>query len=675
MALKLTKPAPFKEAINRLASKQVVASPMDSSAWQQEPLAIRERSYFSAKVESAQFLQRGKDLLDDYIEGNITETPNGPMIAVGSRAAFVDQLQQFARAEGLESGGPEGTLRDVRSLTRLNLVYDVQVQQAADFGNWKQGNDTDILWAYPAQRFIREINVKEPRPLHEENTGEVRRKDDMEFWTKMNDPEIGGFGVPWGPWGFNSGMGVEDVDRIEAIKLGLVDPDEAVEMPDKAFNDHMEASADGLDPEIAGQLKKDLGEDADISGGRVTARAGALFAIGFPMMVVQAFNADQPRVPAGEHGGGQFAPRDGGGSGSASRITEKDLPKDPQFISSNAANVAKNQKDLADLKAWALAGELDKVKAFTTQSPKLASWHEKLLGVIGSKDKTPESSQHPPAVKPEPASAPTAPTKPVQPPTAKGDTASALAAAGLSPEMLAPIAKESAKPGAPAAALRVKAMDALWSANAHQENAFLSLKAQPEDKEVLIKGIGSGNLDKLRTEFKDTPVYDLAVLSSMRADPGYSEGRGVCQMQSRSIKVWSNGLPGDYRHELGHAIRSSLSGGGNFGTPSAISTAVMADYKSAIERRSKNKMPSGMDGKDPKTKDWMEENWGVPGKRALDNWEEYFAEHYRVYHRENYRDANEGGNGERLARYRKLHPTMARVFDTYYTVAKLAQGV
>lgn len=33
-------------------------------------------------------------------------------------------------------------------------------------------------------------------PLHWANRNEVRRKDDLDLWLAMNNPGIGGFGVP-----------------------------------------------------------------------------------------------------------------------------------------------------------------------------------------------------------------------------------------------------------------------------------------------------------------------------------------------------------------------------------------------------------------------------------------------------------------------------------------------
>ena len=79
--------------------------------------------------------------------------------------------------------------------------------------------------------------------------------------------------------------------------------------------------------------------------------------------------------------------------------------------------------------------------------------------------------------------------------------------------------------------------------------------------------------------------------------------------------------------------------------------------------------PKGLHTK--QSHEWYEEHYGVAGRRSLDNWEENFAEHYRIYHRNIYQDRHEGGKGKFLAGYRKRHPGMAAIFDAYYTAGLL----
>ena len=275
----LVKPAKFQEAIRRLGKKKPVARKLSSKQWAAMPTQIRERAYFTANVESMKFLNRSKKMMEDYLSGarETVTTPDGRRVSAlkkTSRADFVYEMQKLAKETGLGNVLPPGEdmsrdmitrTKDIASETRLNLIFDTQTQQAQSYGYYKQGQDPAILDAYPAQRFIRAEQRKVPRPLHKSNRNEVRRKDDMEFWLKMNDQSIGGFGVPFGPWGFNSGMDVEDVRRDKAIQMGLIQKNEQVLPPDDTFNKGLKASAD-VEPEFLKKFLDKMGKDAYTNG-------------------------------------------------------------------------------------------------------------------------------------------------------------------------------------------------------------------------------------------------------------------------------------------------------------------------------------------------------------------------------------------------------------------------
>lgn len=272
--MQFVKPAPFKEALQKLGSRSPVAADLSSAEWSGVPVALRERAMFSAHVESVKFLQRVKDSVGDFL-GSTREqlvAPDGEVtdaLKMGNRAQFVDRMRELAIAEGMGPLDPEdaGTVRDITSEQRLGLIFDVQTQAATRYGDWKQGMDPNVLDEFPAQRFIREVGVEKPRQIHEQNEGEVRLKSDLAYWLSLNNPADGGFGVPYGPWGFNSGMGVEDVDRAEAEELGLLEPGQKVEPVEQEFNDHLKASVTNLDPDLQDLLKQRFGDQIKFEDG------------------------------------------------------------------------------------------------------------------------------------------------------------------------------------------------------------------------------------------------------------------------------------------------------------------------------------------------------------------------------------------------------------------------
>ena len=270
----LTKPTLFEEAIRKLRDKFAIFSAFTHRQWQRVSVAIRERAFFSATVESAKTINTFKSLIDDFLTGAREEIimPSGEKttaLKVGSRADFIKHAARVAKAEGLGDILPPGVARggrgiivetkDVVSRRRLSLIFDTQVEQANAFGRYQQGNDPVLLDAFPAWKFVRGHNVKEPRPDHARHEGDIRRKDDLDYWLARNDPSFGGFGVPWGPWGFNSGMDVRDVPRRTALKLGLITEDEQIRNPELDFNERMRADIKGMDPAIKRELKNEFG--------------------------------------------------------------------------------------------------------------------------------------------------------------------------------------------------------------------------------------------------------------------------------------------------------------------------------------------------------------------------------------------------------------------------------
>ena len=249
----LLEPMPFWQALSYLEAKEAVASAMTTAEWQRMPVAVRVKSLFSATLTSAKAAQEITDYLTGFVRGEKAANDKGKEYHVyQGRAEFVANMRARMLEEGFGKVLHDGTLdpeihdndlRDLRGCRRLQLIFDTQTEQAASFAQWQEGQDPDVLDVYPCQRFIRVRPVHTPRPYHDAAIGEVRRKDDLAFWIGLNRD----FRLPWGPWGFNSGCGVEDVDRDESEALGVIKPTDKVRPIKKDFLDGLEESVRGLD--------------------------------------------------------------------------------------------------------------------------------------------------------------------------------------------------------------------------------------------------------------------------------------------------------------------------------------------------------------------------------------------------------------------------------------------
>jgi len=278
------KPIEFEESFKRLKERKEIGSRMTSKQWTLIPAAIRDRSFFASRVASARFLTSAKKFLTDFMIGTKEEvmSPDGVKsfaFKAGGRADFVKKMQDFAISEGMGDPLPEGVgrgqrgvipeIKDIASNRRLKLIYDTNIQSAYGYGNFEASIDPAITDAYPAWRFVRTGVVKEPRPLHKRFEGEVRRKDDTKFWLEMNKKEIGGLGVPHGPWGFNSQMDVQEVGRREAVELGLIKKNQKIRSPKSAFNKKLSVSEKRMDSGIFKKLKKAMGAKMKLTAGKL----------------------------------------------------------------------------------------------------------------------------------------------------------------------------------------------------------------------------------------------------------------------------------------------------------------------------------------------------------------------------------------------------------------------
>lgn len=261
----ITKPLPFEDAIRYLLDKEQLPADWNAAIWQAQESDFRTRAFWSAKVENARFVDRAQTLIFDHLAGVKEQVTNSAgktseALSVFDRAHFVEKMRAFMMAEGMAKKSDfksvnQKDITDIRSMARLNLIFDTNVRQAYGYGHWKQGMQPDVLAAFPAARLIRDRGVKEPRPRHQNNLGEVRLKTDPRWAKFHNDPKIGGFGVPWGPYGFNSGVTQEDVSRSEAESLGLG----AAGIPEApSLNDGLTSSVKGMDPETKRKLLEEL---------------------------------------------------------------------------------------------------------------------------------------------------------------------------------------------------------------------------------------------------------------------------------------------------------------------------------------------------------------------------------------------------------------------------------
>jgi hypothetical protein len=225
---------------------------------------ILRSSLFSARTTMRSYLEKIREqvrLMIDPQPGVRTRDDGTPITEGINLADARVELRDVLRQLGYQPAPEErGTLRDLSSEARLDLVVRTNVEISQGYGQWVQGMDEDVLDAFPAQELYRAGSPKVARDWYRrwrvaagvvgdtdalrilEGRGIMVARKDSPIWQALGD----GLGLPaneasdalhnpYPPYAFNSQMDVRDVDRSTAVELGLVRMEERVEPQQQEF--------------------------------------------------------------------------------------------------------------------------------------------------------------------------------------------------------------------------------------------------------------------------------------------------------------------------------------------------------------------------------------------------------------------------------------------------------
>lgn len=193
----------------------------------------------------------------------VTPAPDKTEAALNSNTARLLLKDLLARTNYKPMPSTEGTLRDLKSNERLNLVIGTAVHLVFGHMQWRQKQVQSILDVWPAQEFYRAY----PR-VNERNWPERWRAAGGRFFPgKTSYPEgrmvalqndaiwatVSAFGLPFCPFDFTSGMDVRDLSRDEALGLGVLKIDHSIHPAAISASDEFQES-------LAIKLRENLAE-------------------------------------------------------------------------------------------------------------------------------------------------------------------------------------------------------------------------------------------------------------------------------------------------------------------------------------------------------------------------------------------------------------------------------
>lgn len=271
-------PVTFQAALEYLQAKQLLPTTLGSARLRALEGGVQRRAFFSARVTQAEILSEAQRLTET-IAGQITETQSNGDERLLSIAEAKRQLLDTIQGLGYDPGADVGTIKDLTSDQRLNLIVETNVLDAQGYGRHEQAQDQDLVDVTPAWELVRMVFSRVPRDWKERwaaaldatttegatppGSGRMVALKNHPVWQALGEG-AGGYtdtlGNPWPPFAFNSGMNVVDVAREDAIALGLLQPGTRVPVAgggEDGFNEGLEADTERFTPALQKALAAD----------------------------------------------------------------------------------------------------------------------------------------------------------------------------------------------------------------------------------------------------------------------------------------------------------------------------------------------------------------------------------------------------------------------------------
>lgn len=235
--MNLGTPRPFVEAYEFAENRKLLPTRLSSRELEELPVQIRTQAVFSAGVTEAEILDMVREETALLVKG----VSPGPGVYY-DKPSFRLKLKKLIAAMGYEPETKDaGTIKDLRTDARLNLIIDMQIALARGFGQHKQQTTPAALLMFPCWELVRVAPRRVPRGWR--LIGAIIKQVDPNYWRNRfvkaggelrkgrmvalkSDPvwaALSRFGVPWPPFDYNSGMGLRQINGREAMELGVTE--------------------------------------------------------------------------------------------------------------------------------------------------------------------------------------------------------------------------------------------------------------------------------------------------------------------------------------------------------------------------------------------------------------------------------------------------------------------
>ena len=249
---------PFTAAVKAHGAKEIMPTGMTTAELRTIDAGVRRQSFFSAQTLLEDLLGGYKEKIASLINPTTEQrtdrvTPENPQgnvtTGLNPAQARTEIKQLLASLNYQPEEGEAGTLKDLSSDARINLVLKTNVETAQGAGRFIQMNDEDVIDQFPAQELFRLEGRHKQRNWQErwriaaqdagdeaalaalEDSGRMVALKNSDIWDSLGSSDLfdDALDNPFPPFAFNSGMWVRSVNRKDAEELGLLAAGEKAE--------------------------------------------------------------------------------------------------------------------------------------------------------------------------------------------------------------------------------------------------------------------------------------------------------------------------------------------------------------------------------------------------------------------------------------------------------------
>jgi hypothetical protein len=235
------------DALIQWRSRKLFPTEFGSAELRTMSREFRMRSIFAARLTNAEAAQKLSEIVDRMLAGEINQATGRLEFMRELARLGYDPAKGFPQDMADVPPAEAGSLRDLSSASRIDLMLETNERMAANYGRMLAGNTDAARYAYPAWELVRLYWREVPRGSAEsKSVGWGRRWNDAgdfvafdgvlksstrmvalkgsPIWQALGDGE-GGYedtlGNPFPPFAFRSGFGWRAVSRGECDELGM----------------------------------------------------------------------------------------------------------------------------------------------------------------------------------------------------------------------------------------------------------------------------------------------------------------------------------------------------------------------------------------------------------------------------------------------------------------------